>query len=138
MQDNEPTLAAMRKLRAWRFIIIIFFQFYVCPGDKCASHTNEDCWKHNFNGDSDLHTSARSWSTQQVTISSWLTKTSPCNINLRKRRTNHCRGGNETLATETLATQATSKLSFNPRTSLPFVETDDRKRFPCLKKYSLK
>ena len=25
MQDNEPTLAAMRKLRAWRFIIIIFF-----------------------------------------------------------------------------------------------------------------
>ena len=25
MQDNEPTIAAMRKLRAWRFIIIIFF-----------------------------------------------------------------------------------------------------------------
>ena len=40
---------------------------------------------------------------------------------------NHCQGGNETLAT-----QATSKLSFNPHTSLPFVETDDRKRFPCL------
>ena len=50
MRDNEPTLAAMRKLRAWRFIIIYFFQFYVCPGDKCALHTNEDCWKHNFNG----------------------------------------------------------------------------------------
>ena len=50
MQDNEPTLAAMRKLRAWRFIIIIFFQCYVCPGDKRALHTKEDCWKHNFNG----------------------------------------------------------------------------------------
>ena len=25
MQDNEPTLAAMRKLRARRFIIIFFF-----------------------------------------------------------------------------------------------------------------
>ena len=46
--------------------------------------------------------------------------------NLRKRK-NHCRGGNETLAT-----QATSKLSFNPYTSLPFLKTDDRKRFPCL------
>ena len=49
-----------------------------------------------------------------------------------KEELNHCRGGNETLATETLATQATSKLSFNPRTALPFVETDDRKQFPCL------
>ena len=49
-----------------------------------------------------------------------------------KEELNHCRGGNETLATETLATQATSKLSFNRHTSLPFVETDDKKRFPCL------
>ena len=52
--------------------------------------------------------------------------------NLRKRKTKSLSGGNETLATETLATQATSKLSFNRRTSLPFVETDDKKRFPCL------
>ena len=43
MQDIEPTRAAMRKLGTWRFIF--FFQCYVCPGDKCASHTNEDCWK---------------------------------------------------------------------------------------------
>ena len=124
MQDIELTLAAMRKLGTWRFNFV--FQCYVCPGDKCASHTNEDCWKHNFNGDSDFHTLARSWSTQQVTISSWLTKT------FAKEELNHCRGGNETLATETLATHATSKPSFNPRTALPFVETDDRKRFPGL------
>ena len=49
-----------------------------CSGDQnCASHTNKDCWKHNFDEDSDLHMSAHFWSTQ-VTISSWLTKTSPC------------------------------------------------------------
>ena len=49
MQDNEPTLGAVTKLGTLRFIyllfiiIIIFFQCYVCPGDKCALHINEDC-----------------------------------------------------------------------------------------------
>ena len=32
MQDNEPTLAAMRKLRARRFIIIFFFNFMSVQG----------------------------------------------------------------------------------------------------------
>ena len=27
------------------FYFIFFFQCYVCPEDKSASHTNEDCWK---------------------------------------------------------------------------------------------
>ena len=48
MQDYEPTLSTMRKLGTWRFNFV--FQCYVCPGDKCALHTNEDCWKRNFNG----------------------------------------------------------------------------------------
>ena len=46
--------------------------------------------------------------------------------NLRKRRTKSLSGWKRN------ACYATSKLSFNPRTALPFVETDDRKRFPCL------
>ena len=55
MQDIGLTLAAMRK---WELEGFFVFQCYICPGDKRASHINEDCWKHNFNGNLDLHTSA--------------------------------------------------------------------------------
>ena len=131
MQDNEPTLAAMRKLRAWRFIIIIFFQCYVCPGDKRALHTNEDCWKHNFNG---AQTCTRQLVLDQHNKSQshhGLLKLHLVSKNLRKRRTKSLSGWKRN-ACYGNACYATSKLSFNPRTALPFVETDDRKRFPCL------
>ena len=48
MQDNEPTLGAVRKLGTRRFIylfiiIIIFFSLMSVQGEKSALHTNEDC-----------------------------------------------------------------------------------------------
>ena len=64
MQDNEPMLAAMRKLGTWRFICL-FFSVLCLSMDKCASHTNENCWRHNFNGDSgslrDQHNKSQSY-----------------------------------------------------------------------------
>ena len=54
--------------------------------------------------------------------------------NLRKRKTKSLSGWkrNACYGNAWFGTQATSKLSFNSQTSLPFLETDDRKRFPCL------
>ena len=134
MQDNEPTLAAMRKLRAWRFTIIIFFQCYVCPGDKRALHTKEDCWKHNFNG---AQTCTRQLVLDQHNKSQshhGLLKLHLVSKNPRKRKTKSLSGWkrNACYGNAWFGTQATWKLSFNSQTSLPFLETDDRKRFPCL------
>ena len=54
--------------------------------------------------------------------------------NLRKRKTKSLSGWkrNACYGNAWFGRQATSKLSFNSQTSLPFLETDDRKRFPCL------
>ena len=52
-----------------------------------------------------------------------------------KEKQNHCRARwkrNACYGNAWFGMQATSKLSFNSQTSLPFLETDDRKRFPCL------
>ena len=70
---------------------LCFRIFSLCPGDKCASRTNEDCWKHNFNGYSDLHTSAHFRSTQQGN-SSWLTEFHLVSENLCKRKTKSLSG----------------------------------------------
>ena len=42
MQDNEPTLAAMRKLRARRFIIIFFFNFMSVQGTSALRKIAEN------------------------------------------------------------------------------------------------
>ena len=54
--------------------------------------------------------------------------------NLRTRKTKSLSGWKRSACygNAWFGTQATSKSSFNSQTSLPFLETDDRKRFPCL------
>ena len=88
MQDIELTLAAMRKLGTWRFIYL-FFSVLCLSMDKCASHTNENCWRHNFNGDSgsllDQHNKSQSYH-------GLLKLNLVSKLNLRKRKTKSLSG----------------------------------------------
>ena len=88
MQDIELTLAAMRKLGTWRFICL-FFSVLCLSMDKRASHTNENCWRHNFNGDSgsllDQHNKSQSY--HGLLKLHLISK-----LNLRKRKTKSLSG----------------------------------------------
>ena len=88
MQDIELTLVAMRKLGTWRFIYL-FFSVLCLSMDKCASHTNENCWRHNFNGDSgsllDQHNKSQSYH-------GLLKLHLVSKLNLRKRKTKSLSG----------------------------------------------
>ena len=88
----NPRLLQWENWELEGLLLLFFFNVMSVQGEKSALHTKEDCWKHNFNGAQTCTRQLVLGSTQQVTISSWLTKTSPCYKNLRKRRTKSLSG----------------------------------------------